>query len=44
MGIADKLYSEGKMTHRVRCGIDWDQDNDIDDTKFWDAGHFELVE
>lgn len=43
MGIADKLYSEGKMTHRVRCGIDWDRDNDIDDTKFWDAGHFELV-
>jgi peptidoglycan L-alanyl-D-glutamate endopeptidase CwlK len=43
LGVANMLFKNGKMQHRIRCGIDWDSDNDIDDTKFWDAGHFELV-
>lgn len=43
-GIADLLFRMSIISHHVRCGIDWDQDNDIDDTKFWDAGHFELIE
>jgi len=42
-GIADQLYRMGVMKHKLRCGVDWDSDNDIDDTKFWDAGHFELI-
>lgn len=42
-GVADQLYRIGSMTHRIRTGIDFDQDNDIDDTKFWDACHFELI-
>jgi len=41
--VADMLYKFGYMKHRVRCGADWDNDNDIDDTTFWDAGHFELI-
>ena len=43
MGIAKQLYKEGIMKHRIRPGIDWDNDNDIDDTKFWDAPHFEIM-
>jgi peptidoglycan L-alanyl-D-glutamate endopeptidase CwlK len=43
MGIAVRLFEEGKITHRIRCGIDWDKDNDIDDNAFWDAGHFEII-
>ena len=47
MGIAARLYSEGKMQHKVRCGLDWNMDNDIDDTirlkQLWDPGHFELL-
>jgi peptidoglycan L-alanyl-D-glutamate endopeptidase CwlK len=43
MGVAALLYHRGDIKHRIRCGIDWDKDNDIDDTLFWDGGHFELV-
>lgn len=43
MGIADRLFAEGKIKHRIRPGVDWDGDNDVDDTTFWDGAHFELV-
>jgi len=42
-GVADRLYRIGVISHKIRLGIDWDSDNDIDDTKFWDACHFEIV-
>jgi peptidoglycan L-alanyl-D-glutamate endopeptidase CwlK len=44
MGIANQFYYDGKIKHKIRCGIDWDMDNDINDTKFFDAAHFELIE
>ena len=44
MGVAEMLFAEGKITHHIRSGADWDMDNDVDDTKFWDAHHFELIE
>lgn len=44
MGVAQKLKDEGKMTHAVRWGGDWDQDKDITDNKFQDLNHFELIE
>lgn len=43
LGIADQLFRIGVMTHRIRLGIDWDNDRDIDDTTFWDGCHFELI-
>jgi peptidoglycan L-alanyl-D-glutamate endopeptidase CwlK len=43
MGIAKMLLAEGKITHEIRCGIDWNMNQDIDDTTFWDACHFEIV-
>lgn len=43
MGIAMRLKEEGKMTHSVRYGGDWDKDLDITDNKFQDLVHFELV-
>ena len=42
-GIADQLFRIGVISHRIRFGIDWDGDNDIDDTTFWDACHFEII-
>lgn len=42
LGCAEELYAQGIMKHRIRGGVDWDMDNDVDDTKFWDAGHFEI--
>lgn len=44
MGIAQKLKDLGKMTHAVRFGGDWNMDNDIDNERFKDLVHFELVE
>lgn len=44
MALAERLFWEGKMHHQIRCGIDWDMDKDVNDTKFWDACHFEIVE
>jgi peptidoglycan L-alanyl-D-glutamate endopeptidase CwlK len=43
MGIAQKLKDEGKMTHAVRYGGDWDRDKDITHNKFNDLVHYELV-
>ena len=37
------LYDQMLVTHKLRLGIDWDSDNDVDDTKFRDACHFELI-
>jgi peptidoglycan L-alanyl-D-glutamate endopeptidase CwlK len=42
-GIADQLLRIGTIKSKIRCGVDWDKDNDIDDTKFWDGGHFEII-
>lgn len=42
-GMADYLYRNGIISHRIRCGIDWDSDYDIDDEAFIDAPHFELM-
>jgi peptidoglycan L-alanyl-D-glutamate endopeptidase CwlK len=44
MGIAQKLKDEGKMTHSVRFGGDWDGDRDIDDNALSDLVHFELID
>ena len=43
MGIAQKLKEEGKMTHGVRYGGDWNCNESIDDEKFRDLVHFELI-
>lgn len=43
MGIAQKLKDEGKMTHAIRYGGDWNMDKNIDNEDFKDLVHFELV-
>ena len=43
MGIAQKLKDEGRMTHAIRYGGDWDSDKDITDNKFQDLVHFEIM-
>ena len=42
-GVADCLYRIGSITHRIRRGIDWNNDNDIDDNTFDDIVHFEII-
>lgn len=43
MGIAQKLKDEGRITHSVRWGGDWDRDTQTKDESFRDTGHFELI-
>jgi len=40
---AERLYNEGKITHKLRWGGDWDSDKVFDDQNFDDLPHFELV-
>ena len=40
--MAAKLLEEGKITHTIRWGADWDSDNIFDDQNFDDLPHFEL--
>lgn len=42
-GIADQLYRDGKMSAKIRCGVDWDGDFDLSDQTFIDSPHFERI-
>jgi peptidoglycan L-alanyl-D-glutamate endopeptidase CwlK len=43
LGIARTLKDQGKMTHSIRWGGDWDNDNHIEEQKLNDLVHFELM-
>lgn len=40
---ARRMKAEGRMTHDVRWGGDWDSDGNIREHSFYDGPHFELV-
>lgn len=40
--VAKKLLDEGKITHEIRWGGDWDSDGDLNDQTFIDYPHFEI--
>lgn len=42
--IAERLYREGKITHKVRFGLDWNSNDLFEDQTFHDLPHFELIE
>jgi len=41
---SEKLLSEGKISHKLRWGGDWDSDKEFSDQSFDDLPHFELIE
>ena len=41
-GIATALYEIGEISHLVRSGIDWDNDNNIKEHSFFDGPHSEI--
>lgn len=43
LAIADMMYEAKLITHKMRWGGDWDNDKDMDDQKFNDVPHFELI-
>jgi len=44
LGIAQRLLDEGKITHQIRWGGDWNRNHHVKDNKFDDLVHFEIVE
>lgn len=42
-GIAALLFDEGRISHELRWGGDWDSDTELSDNKFNDLVHFELI-
>lgn len=44
LGIAEILYKNGVIKHKIKSGADWDYDQDIDDTSFVDLPHFEIID
>jgi peptidoglycan L-alanyl-D-glutamate endopeptidase CwlK len=43
MCTAIRLKEEGKITHDIRWGGDWDRDTQVGDETFMDFAHFELI-
>lgn len=43
MGVAEWMYHEGKIAHRLRWGANWKGDRDLENNGFDDPGHFELI-
>lgn len=39
---ADRLYQDGKISHKVRAGADWNKNYVVSDETFYDVFHFEL--
>lgn len=44
MMCARMLKEQGKISHSIRYGADWNKNHRITDEKFIDAVHFEIVE
>jgi peptidoglycan LD-endopeptidase CwlK len=40
--VADLFYEQGKISHKVRCGADWNKNMQVSDENFMDLFHFEL--
>lgn len=43
VGLSRQLYAEGKISHVVRWGGDWDSDGKFTDQTFHDLPHIELI-
>ena len=43
LGIADMLLAQGKITHKIRWGGDWNSDTQVKDNNFNDLVHYEIV-
>jgi len=43
LGIAEMLYKYKVISHKLIGGSDWDDDKDVNDQKFRDLWHYELI-
>lgn len=43
LGIAQRMFNDGEINHKVISGLDWDADTILKDTTFKDHPHFQLA-
>ncbi len=43
LGVASQLYKQKKIKHKIRWGGDWDRDTRMNDQRFDDLPHFEMI-
>lgn len=43
LGVAKMLFKYKVISHKLIGGSDWDDDNDVNDQKFRDLWHYELI-
>lgn len=43
LGVAEMLYQQGRMNHKIRWGGDWNNDLDPRNERFFDGSHYELI-
>lgn len=43
MAVGERLLAEGKITHKLRWGGDWNRNDDTRDEHFRDRPHIEIV-
>ena len=41
-GVADRLRAEGRISHEITFGGDWDDDTDMHDQNLMDLVHFQI--
>ena len=42
-GISEILYAKGEINHKLRLGVDWDNDGNVKEHSFFDGPHIELI-
>lgn len=42
--VADMLYDQGEIEHKVTAGADWNKNMQVSDENFLDLFHFELID
>lgn len=43
LGVADEMYRNGEISHRIGSGMDWDNDTILKDQRFKDIPHFRIL-
>ena len=44
LGVANYLFDQGEIGHKIKFGGDWNRNNRTSDEKFSDLPHFEIIE
>jgi len=43
LGTAEQMREQGRITHMLRSGVDWDDDGNVKEHRLYDGPHFEVI-